>query len=144
MFAALFEAAEAWLQGARHARATGPFSLSINDESGLLVEGFDTPPSMMMGHAPRYYAAAGRGAGLPQGQGPDRLRLRRRGAAAAARAGACSSVLSKGAGLSFRPLDMRRFDEELQTIVDIFNDAWSDNWGFVPMTRPRCATSPRI
>ncbi|HLT01327.1 MAG TPA: hypothetical protein VK001_04075, partial [Geminicoccaceae bacterium] len=42
--------------------------------------------------------------------------------------------LSKGAGLTFRPLDMRRFEEELQTIVDIFNDAWSDNWSFVPMT----------
>jgi GNAT superfamily N-acetyltransferase len=43
--------------------------------------------------------------------------------------------LSKGGGLSFRPIDMRRFDQELQTIVDIFNDAWSDNWSFVPMTR---------
>jgi hypothetical protein len=42
--------------------------------------------------------------------------------------------LSKGAGLRFRPLDMRRFEQELQTIVDIFNDAWSDNWSFVPMT----------
>ena len=42
--------------------------------------------------------------------------------------------LSKGAGLSFRPIEMRRFEQELQTIVDIFNDAWSDNWGFVPMT----------
>jgi hypothetical protein len=42
--------------------------------------------------------------------------------------------LSKGAGLTFRPIDMRSFDQELQTIVDIFNDAWSDNWGFVPMT----------
>ena len=42
--------------------------------------------------------------------------------------------LSRGAGLSFRPIEMRRFEQELQTIVDIFNDAWSDNWGFVPMT----------
>ena len=42
--------------------------------------------------------------------------------------------LSKGSGLSFRPIEMRRFDQELQTIVDIFNDAWSDNWSFVPMT----------
>jgi GNAT superfamily N-acetyltransferase len=42
--------------------------------------------------------------------------------------------LSKGARLTFRPLDMRRVEQELQTIVDIFNDAWSDNWSFVPMT----------
>ena len=66
-------------------RATGPFTLSINDETGLLIDGFDTPPYLMMGHVPRYYGAPGRGAGLPQGARPDRLRLRRRGAAAAAR-----------------------------------------------------------
>ena len=42
--------------------------------------------------------------------------------------------LSKGAGLRFRPIEMRHFDQELRTIVDIFNDAWSDNCGFVPMT----------
>ena len=51
----------------------GPFNFSINDEMGLLIDGFDTPPSMMMGHALPYYAARLEEAGLRQGQGRDRL-----------------------------------------------------------------------
>jgi hypothetical protein len=133
VFAALFETAEGWLKSRGMRRATGPFSLSINDETGLLIDGFDTPPCLMMGHAPRYYGAKLEAQGyrkvrdliafdfdvtapLPP---PARRMLQR---------------LSKGTGLSYRPIDMRRFDQEVQTIVDIFNDAWSDNWGFVPMT----------
>ena len=65
---ALFEAAEAWLRARGMRRATGPFTLSINDETGLLIDGFDTPPYLMMGHVPRYYGAPGRAAGLSQGR----------------------------------------------------------------------------
>ena len=75
VFEALFEAAEDWLKARGMRRVTGPFSLSINDESGLLVEGFETPPYMMMGHAPRYYGPTGRGAGLSDREEPDRLHL---------------------------------------------------------------------
>ena len=113
-------------------RVTGPFSLSINDESGLLVEGFETPPYMMMGHAPRYYAPSGRGAGLSDRQGPDRLRADAL-TAPSPRAKRMLDRLGQDASLSIRPLDMRRFDDELRLIVDIFNDAWADNWGFVPL-----------
>ena len=114
-------------------RATGPFTLSINDETGLLIDGFDTPPYLMMGHVPRYYGPRVEEQGYRKARdliayafdvaAPPPPRARR-----------MLERLSKGAGLSFRPIDMRRFDQELQTIVDIFNDAWSDNWGFVPMT----------
>ena len=133
VFAALFEAAEAWLSARGMRRARGPFTLSINDETGLLVDGFDTPPYLMMGHVPRYYG------GRVEEQGYRKARdLIAYAFDVAAppppRARRMLERLSKGAGLSFRPIDMRRFDQELQTIVDIFNDAWSDNWGFVPMT----------
>jgi hypothetical protein len=133
VFAALFAVAERWLRARGMRRATGPFSLSINDESGLLIDGFDSPPYMMMGHGSSYYGPRVEGQGYrkvkdlfayafdvvapPPAQA---TRLRER--------------LSKGAGLTFRPLEMRRFDEELRTIVDIFNDAWLDNWAFIPMT----------
>ncbi len=132
VFEALFETAEAWLRARGMHRATGPFSLSINDESGLLVEGFETKPYVMMGHGPRYYG----------------LRVEEQGyrtvknllayiydvARPSPRAQRMLERLSRGARLSFRPIVMRNFDQEIQTIVDIFNDAWSDNWGFVPMT----------
>jgi hypothetical protein len=133
VFGALFETAEAWLKERGMRRARGPFSLSINDESGLLIDGFESPPYLMMGHAPRYYGARVEEQGYRKAKDliayafdvvappppPARRMLER---------------LSKGAGLRFRPIEMRRFERELATIVDIFNDAWSDNWAFVPMT----------
>jgi hypothetical protein len=132
VFAALFEAAEAWLKARGMRRVTGPFSLSINDESGLLVEGFETPPYVMMGHAPRYYGPRVEEQGYRSAKNliayiidvtVPPLRAKR-----------MLDRLGQGAGVSFRPIDTRRFDEELQIIVDIFNEAWSDNWSFVPMT----------
>jgi GNAT superfamily N-acetyltransferase len=133
VFAALFEAAETWLKARGMRRVTGPFTLSINDETGLLIEGFETPPYLMMGHAPRYSASRVEERGYHKARdliayafdvvAPPPPRARR-----------MLERLSKGGGLSFRPIEMRRFDQELRTIVDIFNDAWSDNWNFVPMT----------
>jgi GNAT superfamily N-acetyltransferase len=133
VFAALFEAAENWLRARGMRRATGPFTLSINDETGLLIEGFETPPYLMMGHAPRYCASRVEERGYRKARdliayafdvvAPPPPRARR-----------IFERLSRGGGLSFRPIEMRRFDQELQTIVDIFNDAWSDNWSFLPMT----------
>jgi GNAT superfamily N-acetyltransferase len=133
VFAALFEAAETWLRARGMRRATGPFTLSINDETGLLIEGFETPPYLMMGHAPRYCASRVEERGYRKARdliayafdvvAPPPPRAKR-----------MFKRLSKGGGLSFRPIEMRRFDQELHTIVDIFNDAWSDNWSFVPMT----------
>ena len=133
VFGALFEAAEAWLKARGMRRTRGPFSLSINDESGLLVHGFETPPYLMMGHAPRYYGERLEEQGYRKAKdliayvfdvvAPPPERARR-----------MLERLSTGAGLSFRPIEVRRFDQELQTIIEIFNDAWSDNWAFVPMT----------
>jgi hypothetical protein len=133
VFAALFQTAEDWLKAHGLRRATGPFTLSINDETGLLVEGFDTPPYLMMGHVPRYYGPRVEAQGYRKAR--DLIAYAFDAVAPPpARARRMLQRLSKGAGLSFRPIEMRRFDAELQTIVDIFNDAWSDNWSFVPMT----------
>jgi hypothetical protein len=133
VFAALLGVAEAWLKGRGMRRVMGPFSLSINDESGLLVDGFETPPYLMMGHAPPYYGTRVEEQGYRKVRdliayafdvvAPPPLRARR-----------MLERLSRNAGLGFRPIEMRRFEQELRTIVDIFNDAWSDNWAFVPMT----------
>lgn len=57
VFAALFAAAEAWLRARGKRHILGPFNLSINEETGLLIDGFDTPPVMLMGHNPSYAAA---------------------------------------------------------------------------------------
>jgi GNAT superfamily N-acetyltransferase len=129
-FRALLETAERWLgeQGMRRIR--GPFNLSINQEMGVLVDGFDTPPYFMMGHARPYYATRIEQAGyrkatdalaymITQDYGSEAMR--RLIAATAHRA-------------KVRPLDLKRLDAELSLLRDIFNDAWAENWGYVPFT----------
>jgi len=133
LFAALLGAAEGWLKARGMRRVTGPFSLSINDESGLLVQGFDTPPSMMMGHHLPYYAAHIEAAGYAKAK--DLIAYDFDIAADwPAAAQKMMDRLGRNADIRIRPIDMRRYGEELELMRDIFNDAWADNWNFLPWT----------
>lgn len=133
VMAALVDAAGAWLRqrGARHIQ--GPFNLSINDESGLLIHGFDTPPSIMMGHARTYYATRLEALGFHKAKDliayefTDTGTLPRTVALATAKARSDSDI-------RIRPLNKKRLGAEIDIIIDIVNDAWSGNWGFVPWT----------
>ena len=132
-FAALLSAAEGWLREKGMRRVVGPFSLSINDEAGLLVEGFDTPPYILMGHARPYYGARLEGVGYRKAKDliSYRYSVDQDGQAK------IDGFLEKARqidGLVIRQLDMSRYRAELDNIIEIFNDAWSDNWGFVPMS----------
>ena len=131
-FASLFSEAEAWLRSQGMGCVRGPFSFSINDESGLLVDGFDKPPMILMGHARPYYAAHIAGQGYTTAKdlfayhfrvGPDPLPRSAR---------ALVGRLADEPNIRLRPLDKSRYGRDLGIILDIFNDAWSDNWGFVP------------
>ncbi len=134
IFDALFEAAADWLRSRGLGRVIGPFSLSINEESGLLVAGFDSPPSVMMGHARPYYAEQLERMGFTPVKDllaydyDARPELPRAMRSMVERVGRSGNIV-------IRPLDKARLDEELRLVMDIFNDAWSDNWGFVPMTQ---------
>lgn len=131
VFAALLATAEGWLRGRGMARIAGPFNPSINDECGLLVEGFERPPSMMMGHGRPYYAR--RLEELGYAKAKDLIAYDFDAAApwppAAAR---LFARVRASPGLRVRPLDMRRYAEEVATLCRIFNDAWAANWGFIP------------
>jgi len=131
-FRALIETAEHWVRGKGMRRIFGPLNLSLNQEGGLLVEGFETPPSIMMGHARRYYGSRIE----EQGYGIQKDLLAylvnadfdwppvvRRIAERAAR------------DVVIRPLSMSRFTEDLEILRRIYEDAWSQNWGFVPFTK---------
>jgi hypothetical protein len=134
VFEALFGAASSWLAARGLSRMQGPFNFSINDELGLLIEGFDTPPSMMMGHALPYYAQRVEEQGFAKakdmiaydfedtGDIPRTLKL------------AYDRALANP-DVKVRPLDKKKLMRELEIIVAIANDAWSDNWGFVPWTQ---------
>jgi hypothetical protein len=131
VFEALLTTAEGWLREHGLQRIAGPFSLSINDECGLLVEGFDRPPNMMMGHARPYYAP--RVETLGYAKAKDLIAYDFDVAAPwPAATQRLLDRLGRMTDVRIRPLDMRRYREEIATVCRIFNDAWSDNWGFIP------------
>lgn len=132
VFAALLQAAERFLRRRGVTRARGPFTMSVNEQTGLLAGGFDTPPMLMMSHDRPYIGAqlerhgyAGEKdlyaylvdllAPLPK---PVRAMLFR----------------PPAGNIKLRKLNLSDYDNEIRTLVDIFNDAWRHNWGFVPMT----------
>jgi hypothetical protein len=135
VFAALLETAEAWLRAEGMRRSVGPVSFSMWDEPGLLVEGFDKPPNVLMGHALPYYQ--GRIEELGYGQVQDLLAYEYQ-VQQPYRDG-FRRLLERARQkhkFVFRPIrqDRRSLPAEFALIRDLLNDAWADNWGFVPMT----------
>ncbi len=133
VFRALLTAAEDWLRARGMRRARGPFSFSINEESGLLVDGFAHPPAVMMGHARPWYDAHVRAAGYRKVMDLIAYDFDER-ARPHEKASALSRRLRARGTLRVRRIRMRALREELRVIMEIFNDAWSGNWGFVPFT----------
>jgi GNAT superfamily N-acetyltransferase len=130
---ALLGQAEEWLRGEGMTRAIGPISLSIWEEPGLLVKGQDHPPMLMMGHHPAHYAGWIEAADYARVQtlytyeldistdfSPLVQRIVKSG--------------ERNDRIKIRRVNTARWDEEVETVLAILNDAWSDNWGFVPFT----------
>ncbi|MCP5468319.1 MAG: N-acetyltransferase [Deltaproteobacteria bacterium] len=127
----LFEHAEDYLKKNRAVSVTGPFNFSINGESGLLVEGFDQPLTLMMPYNPPYYEKLIEENNYQKckdlyawnylaGDIPDTpLQL--------------AAELAKHPDLTVRPIRLSELEADLEKIMDIFNSAWANNWGFVPL-----------
>ncbi|MET3722720.1 N-acetyltransferase [Sphingomonas trueperi] len=135
VFFALLDRAESWLREQGMTRALGPISMSIWEEPGLLIEGFDQAPTVMMGHHSPVYRAWIEAAGYkPVKQlRTYELDITRMFPPIVQR------IIRSGENnprIVVRKVDKRRFDEEAAIILEILNDAWSDNWGFVPLTPP--------
>jgi hypothetical protein len=129
----LLARAESWLRGKGMKRARGPISMSINEELGCLVEGFDTPPVFMNPHHRPYQG------GLIEKAGYAKLKdffgwhyvvgdLNARAKRGHAEIAALPEVKS-------RPVSLKDVERDVGIVVDVFNDAWKDNWGFVPATK---------
>ena len=132
VFAALLRTAEAWLAERGCTHALGPLNLSVNEEVGLLVEGFDTPPMVMMGHDPPYAGARIEAQGYAKAKDVHAYSIDLRYRLPPAVQARVARGLPEGVRL--RPVDMRRFDEEVTLLTSILNDAWAGNWGFTPTT----------
>ena len=129
---ALLDRAAEWLRGHGIERIRGPFSLSINEECGCLIDGFDTPPMMMMPHHLPYQAGLIERAGFEKCRDLyawdyDVGRVPPRAQRAHDEIAAMPEVVS-------RPIDMKRLHEDVHQMLAVFNDAWGDNWGFIPAT----------
>ncbi len=130
--AALFDAAAGWLRERGMAKMLGPVNPSLNDAAGLLVEGFGLPPFVMMNYNRPYYAALAEGAGL--GKAMDLYAyLILHNEINREKIDRVSRLVKERGDVVLRPVDPSRFEEELATVRDIYNDAWVKNWGFVPM-----------
>ena len=136
--AELIGTAENWLRAQGMTRALGPFSLSIWDEPGLEIEGFAEAPTVMMGHHRPQYEGWVEAAGYRKAKDLltyevnithwDDPLINRLIAAG-----------ERNPKIRIRKVDKSRFDEEARTILNLLNDAWSDNWGFVPLTESEIA-----
>jgi hypothetical protein len=132
IFAALLASAESWLRERGKSRVRGPFNLSINEETGLLIDGFDTPPMVFMPHDARY--AAGRVEAQGYTKIKDFIAYLHQATDDLPPAARKLVDRARPAGMTVRHIDMSRFEQEFDVVIDIFNNAWSQNWGFVPFT----------
>jgi hypothetical protein len=129
----LIAAAETWLRQQGMTRSLGPFSLSIWDEPGLEIEGFAEPPTVMMGHHRPEYRTWVEAAGYEKAR--DLLTYEVDIANWwDARIARLIEAGERNPRIRIRRVDKSRFDEEARLILGLLNDAWSDNWGFVPLT----------
>jgi hypothetical protein len=131
VFAALFSAAETWLRGFALTRAVGPLSLTMHEEVGVLVEGFDRPPMLMLPWDPPYAGARIEACGY--GKLKDLTSYAYDVETAPPIDG---QRLLKHAGVTervkVRAANMKMFPAEFRTLASIYNDAWADSLGFVP------------
>ena len=130
---ALFDAAKDWLKQQGRDTMRGPMNPSMNDECALLIEGFDSPPAIMMTYNPKYYVDLVNQYGFTKAKGlvafykdsskgiPDRVKR-------------LMEHVRQKTGVEVRSLDMKNFYRDVEIIKDVYNKSWEKNWGFVPMT----------
>jgi hypothetical protein len=128
----LLDAAAAWLRERGIKRMRGPISLGINEELGCLVDGFDTPPMILMQHHRPYQGGLIEQAGLAKLK--DFYAWRYVVGDLPTRAQKAHDDIEAMPEVKSRHIDMKNFERDLRIVVDVFNDAWNDNWSFVPYT----------
>ena len=142
IFSALIVAAENWLRDRGMHQAVGPLSFSTNEEIGALVEGFDSLPMLMMPfhlpyNAPQIEANGYRKVKDVLAYHLDMDEYKPLGS---------KRLLERAVsetGVVVRNIDMKRFQAEIETVIEIFNDAWSENWGMVPFTEKEMAAAAK-
>jgi ribosomal protein S18 acetylase RimI-like enzyme len=129
---ALMDAALAWLKERGRTNVLGPMDLSTNAMCGALVEGFDTGPGMQMPYNPPYYDALLKGLGLSKAKDLWQWWLSTSTPIPEKVVRIAGKVAQRNK-VVVRPMDLKDWDNEVSRIIEIYNDAWEQNWGFVPV-----------
>jgi hypothetical protein len=134
----LIATAEEWLRAQGMTRALGPFSLSIWDEPGLEIEGFDEPPTVMMAHHKPEYRGWIEAAGYSKAKDllTYEVNIEHWWNEHISR---LIAMGERNPRLKLRRVDKSKFAEEARIILNLLNDAWSNNWGYVPLTESEIA-----
>ncbi len=133
---ALFDAAENWLREQGMRRVVGPYNLHVNEEVGLLVEGFSTPPYVLMGHGKPWYGPAVEARGYRRAKDLLAYQIRPDFEAPRVMQRLADRVSDR---VNVRPLRRADIDADAAVMREIFNDAWQNNWGFVPLAEAEWA-----
>ncbi len=137
VFSVLLGTAEQWLRERGMHTVIGPFNLGINQEVGILVDGFDTPPRIMTTHSARYYGPSIEQCGYTRAQDMLAYELDINSYQSPA---SKNEVLKRYPGrIKVRQLERKQMASDFEAMRDVFNDAWQDNWNFVPFTREEFA-----
>jgi hypothetical protein len=136
IFQALLGTAEVWLRARGLARILGPCSPSMNDEIGVLISGFTDPPVIAMTHAPPYYGPRLEAVGYEKAKDlyAFRFEIDETRNELIAELLEHTARINREERVRVRHIDMRRFETEMRAGIAIYNDGWSANWGFVPVT----------
>ncbi|MEO1476040.1 MAG: hypothetical protein AAFS13_06615, partial [Pseudomonadota bacterium] len=132
---ALLKAAEDWLRAKGMKEICGPFNFSVNEECGMLIDGFDTPQFMLMPHGRPDYSATMETLGYDKAMdtvaylgttvdGYPRPKI----------VPTMVDYVERSDSLSIRPMQKGKFEDEIALAMDIFNDAWANNWNYVPFS----------
>jgi GNAT superfamily N-acetyltransferase len=112
----------------------GPANPSSNDEYGMLIEGFDDEPRLLMTYNPKYYLDLCENYGLKKAKDLYAYKLETEKVTSSEKLKRVADIAVKRSGMEITQLNMKQFDSELAKVKEVYNKAWAPNWGFIPMT----------
>ncbi|MDH7604710.1 MAG: hypothetical protein QHH13_07405 [Melioribacter sp.] len=130
----LFDAAKEWLKSKGLNAMRGPANPSSNDEYGMLLEGFDDEPRLLMPYNPKYYLELCENYGFKKAKDLYAYKLENKKVISSDKLRRVAEIAQKRSKIKITELNMKDFKNELEKVKYVYNKAWAPNWGFVPMT----------
>jgi GNAT superfamily N-acetyltransferase len=131
---ALFDKARGWLKSRGLDAMRGPANPSSNDEYGMLLEGFDDEPRLLMTYNPKYYLDLCDNYGFRKAKDLYAYKISNERILKSEKLKRVAEIAAKRSEIKITQLDMKNFQKEIDKVKYVYNQAWSPNWGFVPLT----------